>query len=456
MSFLGWVTLCGLLLLAMALSSAYIRRLPVSTAAIYLAFGLAIGPLGFEWIALDFAKAAPWLERLAEIAIAIALFVGGLKLRLPLRHPAWSAAFRLAAPLLLLTIAGVAAVAHWLLGVPWPYAMLLGAILAPTDPVLAGTVTVNDAGDEDRMRYGLSGEAGLNDGMAFPFVLFALAWIDQGEVGGWVGPWALQRIVWGVPVALVLGFFLGRGVGRLAIWLRSHHRDTNAPSDLLALALIALAYVAAEWIGALGFLSVFAAGVGLRHAEMRVVARTPHPEHAATGTAEDASAHPPAEQLVPPTVEPEALKEPAVAAGVLVSEAMSFGDAVERVLEVALVVVVGVFVATHWDPRALLLGGALIVIVRPLGSAITLARSPTTGRQRWLMGWFGIRGIGSLYYLAYALDHGVAGRYADTLVDFTITTVAMSIVLHGMSAQPLLARYERALARRCARAEAAP
>jgi NhaP-type Na+/H+ or K+/H+ antiporter len=157
------------------------------------------------------------------------------------RDPASVAAFRLAGPVMLATILGVALVARVVLGLDMAVALLLGAVLAPTDPVLAGAVSVNNAADHDRMRYGLSGESGLNDGMAFPFVPFALLWSEHGGAGSWIGAWAVHRLVWAVPAALLLGYTLGTVVGRLAIRLRSHHRETAAPNDFLALALIALA-----------------------------------------------------------------------------------------------------------------------------------------------------------------------------------------------------------------------
>jgi NhaP-type Na+/H+ or K+/H+ antiporter len=324
-------------------------------------------------------------------------------------------------------------------------------VLAPTDPVLAGTVKVNSAGDHDRMRYGLSGEAGLNDGAAFPFVIFALLWAEHGGAGGWITGWALHRLLWAVPAGLLLGFVLGRGVGRIAIWLRSRQQDTGAPSDFLALALIALSYVGAESIGAWGFLATFAAGVGLRHAELHVSRETPHPEVAKQGLPdqneipEEPWPHPPAEELVGANVAAEELKEPAVAAGVLVAETITFGDTAERLLEVMLVVLVGVLLASYWDRRAVPLALALFLVIRPLTTRLMLSGTPTTNAQRWLMGWFGIRGIGSLYYLSYAVTHGVQGAQAADLAGLTISVVALSILIHGVSAPPLLIRYERTL-----------
>jgi NhaP-type Na+/H+ or K+/H+ antiporter len=446
MSFIGWLTVIGTLLLVMALSSAFLQRLPVSTSAVYLAMGIAFGPLGFDLVRFDPASSAAWFERLTEIAVIVSLFVGGLRLRLPLRDPAWRAAFILAGPVMVLTIAGVALVAHFLLGMPAPLALLVGAVLAPTDPVLASAIAVNDAKDRDRMRYGLSGEAGLNDGMAFPFVVLALLWVEHGEVGSWIGEWVVERILWAVPAGLLLGFFLGRGLGRFSIFLRSRHRDTSAPSDFLALALIALSYVGAETIGAWGFLAVFAAGVGLRGAEIHVVARRPHPEHRrrvehAEG---ETPPHPPAEEMVASRVEPEELAEPAVAAGVMVGEVMSFGDTLERLLEVLLVVMVGVALAEEWSLRAVPLALLLLFVIRPLATLVCLHFSPTTRLQRRLMGWFGLRGIGSLYYLSYALTHAPS-EGIEAAVPITMTVIAISVVLHGISGQPVLDRYERSL-----------
>ncbi|MGZ8399295.1 MAG: cation:proton antiporter [Gemmatimonadales bacterium] len=435
MDFLGWMALAGGLLLIMALSSATLRNLPISTSVIYLALGLAIGPAGFDLLQIDLRQEVAWFERLTEVAVIVALFVGGLKLRLPLRDPAWIAAWRLGGPIMLATILGVAACALFLLDLPLATALILAAVLAPTDPVLAGTVKVSSAADHDRVRYALSGEAGLNDGMAFPFVIFGLLLAEHGRIGEWTLSWALHRLLWAVPAGLLLGFLLGRGVGREAIWLKSRQKDLDAPSDFLALALIALAYVGAETIGAWGFLATFAAGVGLRHAELHVSRKTPH----------RGSPDLPPEDLVGASVQAEELKEPAVAAGVLVAETISFGDTVERLLEVLLVVLVGILLARHWDPRAILLAAALFLVIRPVATQLLLTGTPTSISQRWLMGWFGIRGIGSLYYLSYVLVHGQSTAAAEDLTGLTLSTVALSILVHGITAAPLIARYERGL-----------
>lgn len=437
------LALLGCLLLSLGLASAFVQRLPISSSSLYLALGFVLGPqvLGFLELRLD-ARSA-WFERLTEMAVVVALFISGLKLRLPLRHKAWVAVWRLAGPVMLVCIGGIALLAHYGLGLSPPYALLLGAVLAPTDPVLAGAVSVSDAADKDRVRYALSGEAGLNDGTAFPFVVLALEWLQQRNAGGdWLLRWALLDVAWAVGAALPVGYVLGVTLGRWAIKLRSHHRDTEAPSDFVALAVIALAYTAAHLLAAWAFLAVFAAGVGLRRAELGVVAETPHPEVAEKET----ERHPPAEHLVGARVQAEELQSPAVAAGVLVSETITFGGTMERLLELTLVTLVGAAVGSYWDSRALAIAGVLFFVLRPLGCYLLLQWTVTSPLQRMLIGWFGIRGIGSLYYLAYALNQGLNSGAGVELAGLTLSVIALSILLHGSSATPLLDFYKRKLA----------
>lgn len=446
MSFLHWMAVLGSLLLILTLASTFLRWLPVTTSAIYLAFGLAIGPWGLGIWRVDLQQIVGWLEHLSEVAVLVSLFVGGSKLRLAFRHTAWKSAYLLAGPVMLASIVGMTLVGHFALGLDLGVAMLIGALLAPTDPVLASLVQVSDAQDIDRVRYGLSGEAGFNDGVAFPFVIFALLFIEHGgNTSPWLVEWLLVRVLWAVPAGLLIGFYLGRGVGKLAIYLRSRHADAAlAPNDFLALALIALSYVFAESLGAWGFLAAFAAGVGLRHAEISTSSHAAIPAEACA-----VSQEPNATQLqANGATEEAAATTPQAAAGVVLREILSFGNILERSLEVLLVTLLGALLALHWDWRALPLGLALFCIIRPLSVWLLVRTRGVDARQRRLLGWFGIRGIGSLYYLSYALTHGLTPAAVDDSIALTLSVVALSIVLHGLTTQPLLDRYERQQARR--------
>jgi NhaP-type Na+/H+ or K+/H+ antiporter len=442
MTFILWMAVLGAVLLILALTSSYLRWMPVTTSAVCLLLGICIGPLGMDLLHLDIKGSARWMEHLTEVAVLFSLFVSGLKLRLPLKHRTWRIAFGMAGPVMLLTILGTCLVLHWLLGLSWGVALLVGAILAPTDPVLAGLVQVNNAQDYDSLRFGLSGEAGLNDGTAFPFVIFALIFMQHGGFDGdWLGGWVLKNLLWAVPAGLLVGYWMGRGIGRLTLKMRITNADsTLSPNDYLTLALIALAYVVAEAIGGYGFLSVFAAGLGLRQAEFK-----------STGNSQT-----PAEHLAQPVVghmevEPEhalhgdvgQLQDTQIAAGVMMGDMLAFGSLVERSMEVFLVTLLGVVLVSHWDWRALAVGALLFGVIRPL-SVLSMPWGRLLDRhQRGLMGWFGIRGIGSIYYLFYAINHGLVGTSSAVAVNLTLSVIALSIVVHGLSTQPMLAWYER-------------
>ncbi|MBK5437610.1 sodium:proton antiporter [Pseudomonas sp. TH32] len=442
MTFILWMAVLGAVLLTLALTSSYLRWMPVTTSAVCLLLGVGIGPLGADLLHLDIKDSARWMEHLTEVAVLFSLFVSGLKLRLPLKHRTWRIAFGMAGPVMLLTILGTCLVLHWLLGLSWGVSLLVGAILAPTDPVLAGLVQVNNAQDYDALRFGLSGEAGLNDGTAFPFVIFALMFMQHGGFDGdWLGGWVLKNLLWAVPAGLLTGYWMARGIGRLTLKMRITNADsTLSPNDYLTLALIALAYVVAEAIGGYGFLSVFAAGLGLRQAEFK-----------STGNSQT-----PAEHLAKPLVghmevEPEhalhgdvgQLQDTQIAAGVMMGDMLAFGGLVERSMEVFLVTLLGVVLVSHWDWRALAVGALLFCVIRPLSVVSMPWGSLLDRNQRGLVGWFGIRGIGSIYYLFYAINHGLVGTSSTVAVNLTLSVIALSIIVHGLSTQPMLAWYER-------------
>lgn len=440
MTFTVWVAVLGTVLLTLALTSSYLRWMPVTTSAMCLVLGVAIGPMGLDVLKLDISDSAVWMEHLTEVAVVFSLFVSGLKLRLPLKNRTWRVAFGLAGPVMILCIAGLCLALHYLLGLSWGVSMLIGAMLAPTDPVLAALVQVNDARDDDRVRFGLSGEAGLNDGTAFPFVILGLLMLRE-DGSGFLGEWLLRNVLWAVPAGLLVGYWMGRGIGKLTLSMRIRNADsTLSPNDYLALALIALAYVVAEWIQGYGFLSVFAAGLGLRQAEVK--------------STDEAA--PPAEHLVQPvvgheTVDPqqavlgdtESLDDGQLAAGVMMSDMLAFGSLVERTMEVFLVTLLGVVLANHWDWRALAIGALLFAVIRPLSVLALPWGRLLDGPQRLLIGWFGIRGIGSLFYLFFALNNDLQPEVAQLCINLTLSVVALSILVHGVTTQPTLAWYER-------------
>jgi NhaP-type Na+/H+ or K+/H+ antiporter len=452
MEYLAWIGAIGSLLLLTSLLSGWIHGIPITHFAIYLLAGIAVGPWGLDLVRVDLRGHGTWLSGVTEMALVVSLFITGLKLRLGFRNPAWRDALRLAFPAMLLTVAGVGVAAHFWLALPWGMSLLIGALVAPTDPVLASIVAVDDARDADQMRAALSGEAGLNDGSALPFLMLAMMLMaSPGPLDFYdVMRWLTVDVLWSFTAGLALGFGLGWIIGLLGTWLRTVSKDL-APGDFLALALMALAYAGARSLSASGFLAAFAAGLGLRSAELYVVTRHPHPRFTdppAKGAIEQT--HPPAEVLVNPNRrERDDADQPAASVGLVVSDALSFGDTLERLIAFALVLLAGVACARYWSIDGLILAGLLFVLIRPLAVGIALLGSTAPAPRRLLIGWIGIRGIGTLNYLAYALTHGLAGPSSMLAAQLALTIVVLSILVHGVTAQPLMAwRRARMNARR--------
>jgi NhaP-type Na+/H+ or K+/H+ antiporter len=198
MGYLAWTAATGGLLLLMSLSYGWISRVPVPVFGLYLIVGIGCGPWGLDLINLDIVEHASLTSRITEIAMAASLFITGLKIRLPLSSPYWKMGWMLALPGMLLTIAGIMVAAHFLADLSWPLSLALAAILAPTDPVLASLVAINDARDGDRLRIALSSEAGLNDGTALPFLMLAVVWYKAGgtiSADEWLH-WLSVDLVW--------------------------------------------------------------------------------------------------------------------------------------------------------------------------------------------------------------------------------------------------------------------
>ncbi len=429
MYFALWFLVAGLLLLLMALLSTVLRRLPLSVAQFYLLVGVGIGPLGIGLLVVDPIEDAKLLEVLSEIAVTLSLFAAGLKLRTPLTNDRWRLPLRLATISMTATVGLIAAIGVVFLGLPLGAAVLLGAVLAPTDPVLAADVQVEEPNDRDRLRFSLTGEAGLNDGAAFPFVMLGLGLLGLHELGEWGWRWVTVDLVWAVFGGLAIGAALGIATGRLVVHLRREHKEATGTDDFLALGLVALSYGLALLVSTYAFLAVFAAGLALRFEERRHVEDEADP-------AEDIEAR--AEQGEAEEVATGAETAPAYMA----SAVLGFAEQFERIGAVALVVLVGsllTFAAWTWEAAVFVL--LLLFVVRPAAVALGLFGADISSVQRRLVTWFGMRGIGSVYYLMFAETHGLYDGFSELLLGLVLTTITASIVLHGLSVTPLMVWY---------------
>ncbi len=448
MSFALWLALGGSLLLFMALSGSVLSRLPVSSSMLYLLAGLVAGPLGLTLAAPDFKQHAALLEHLTEVIVLLSLFTSGMKMSVGLSDRRWFPPLRLALLSMLVTVLLITAAGVWLLGLPLGAAVLLGGILAPTDPVLATEVQVDNPTDRDHLRFALTGEGGLNDGTAFPIVMLGLGLLaaDGGShaLGTYGWRWVLVDVLWATGAGIAIGAVLGTGLGRLVLHLRHRYQEATGYENFLALGLIGLAYGFAVVAQAYGFLAVFAAGLALRHAAQESTA-------AALGSAPTARAAAAAETRIEAALhDPQPLRaaklatDPRHASAFMAQAVLNFNEQLDRIGEMAGVVVLGLLLwAVPWQGAAAWFVPLVLLAVRPLSVAAGLAGSSVPRVQRRLIAWFGIRGIGSLYYLSYAVNHGLPPQQVDTLVGLTMAVVVSSIIVHGVSVQPLMARYRR-------------
>ncbi|HEU4603195.1 MAG TPA: cation:proton antiporter [Steroidobacteraceae bacterium] len=388
----------GALILLIIWLPLLLERLPLSLPIICVGLGFGIFKLGLlpgDWQATADQHAT---ELIAETVVLIALMGAGLKIDRRFGWRSWQTTWRLLGIAMPACIGSLMLLAHYAGHFSWPAALLIGAALAPTDPVLAGAVEVGPPGkgEEGEVRFGLTSEAGLNDGLAYPFVALALALASGQQIGiGWIA----DHFIWKLLLSVAIGFGFGRLFGALISRL-SDRAESEQAEGLLAIGITFIAFAISELIGAYGFVCVFVTALALRSA---------CPSNKFYRTLWD------------------------------------FSSQMERLLAMLLLVMFGGALAITGLPHLswgdALIGLSLLFVLRPLFGWLSLLGSPHPPASRAATAFFGIRGIGTLYYIVYALgnsDLPEAGRIAS-LVAFVVVT---SIVMHGITATPLMRRLD--------------
>ncbi len=381
-----------------------LRKLPLSLPIVCVALGAALFSLPQVTL-----RPLPLLypeitERFTEFVVIIALMGAGLKIDRAFRWRDWAVTWRLLAITMPLGILSIAAVVAWGLGLPWAIALLLAASLAPTDPVLAADIQVGPpkSEDEDEVRFGLTSEAGLNDGFAFPFVHLAIALAAVAGTGKpWLAEWLSYRVFWEIGAGVGAGWVIGRAFGWLTFHVPAQTKLAQTGDGLIALAATCISYGSTEIIHCYGFLAVFVTALTFR------------------GTHRSHDFH------------------------------HDMHDVTEQIERLAMMVLL------------LLLGGALVsgllasvsladvlvalvilLVIRPVTGLIGLAGHDADSSEKLTLAFFGIRGVGSIYYLAYGLNHMIvvgAGRLWGLLG----LVVLFSVVLHGLTVTPIMRLVDR-------------
>lgn len=379
---------------------------PLSFPVLYVALGVAVFSLPLHLPAADPLAEGDLVERMTELVVIVSLMGAGLKLD---RRPGWRSWLttrRLLVVAMPLTIGAMAVLGWWWAGLVPASALLLAAALAPTDPVLASDVQVGPPGQgeqEDEVRFALTSEAGLNDGLAFPFTNAAIAMAASGSagLGAWFGSWAVEDVAVRLAVGLAVGYGAGRVIGWVLFRLPTTRAVAESAEGFVALAATLLVYAATELAHGYGFLAVFVAACVLRDQERG------HSYH-------------------------EVLHASA--------------ESIERLASAALLVLLGgALVDGALEPltaAGAAVAVAMVLVVRPLAGWVSLIGTGLPPGERWAIAFFGIRGIGSIYYLAHALNVAPF-RQGRELWAIAALTILLSVVVHGLSAAPVISRLDR-------------
>jgi len=430
MSTIQWFLLIGFLLLARGLSSTILQRSPFTSSIFYLVVGLVAGPTILDLFRFDPLEQSALLEALTEVAVLISLFSAGVKMPVPVKMPRWGPPIRLAWVSMSLTVGLVAAFGYYVLDLPVGAGILLGAILAPTDPVLATDVQSRHHGDKDQLRFTLTSEAGMNDGTAFPFVMLGLGLLGLHELGEYGVRWVLVDVLWATAAAIVIGVIFGAALARLSWEMRSREPKHEVLDDLVGLGLIAVGYGVSASVSAWGFLTVFFIGVALRQTELKLAGRTK------TKT--------PIDHADDPDVQASEPIDNKDAPPIISTESLIFEEHLERLSELLLVLLLGgMMFMDYWSWRTVGLALFLFFIARPVSVLLSMTGSRVPWSLRGMTAWFGVRGIGSIYYLMYAIQHGLPTALAKDMIQLTLIVITLSILFHGISAKPMMNRFWR-------------
>lgn len=395
-----WLFAIGLVVLLVAWLPLLLKKLPLSLPIIFVGMGMAI----FAWTPLAQFSPHPvespvLIEKASEFIVIISLMGAGLKIGRPLSWRGWNLTVRLLAIVMPLTILFIVLSGMWILSLPLASALLLGACLAPTDPVLAADVQIErpDSDDSDEARFALTSEAGLNDALAFPFVYLAMAASATALTGSVIGQWVWSDVIWRLGVGGLVGAFGGWLMGQIIYRLPQDTRLSRTGDGFIAVGATLAIYALTEFAHGYGFLAVFIAGLILRR----------------SAEGDDFN-----------------------------SELHDFADETERLVMMVLLVLFGGMLTggellsdIGWTN--VLVAALVLLVIRPVIGYLGLIGVDRPPLEKFVIAFFGIRGLGSVYYLAFGLNHGDFPMQ-HTLWETLGLIVLGSILIHGLTVTPVM------------------
>ena len=402
-SYILILIIIGLAALGMAWMPAFTKATKISYSIVYVAAGAVLFATAGNYLPLPDPIAENAITvRLTEMIVIISLMGSGLKIDRPFSLKHWRVPLRLMSISMILSIAGVTAIAYYGLGFGLAAAALLGAVLAPTDPVLAADVQVGAPmeGDRSHTNMALTAEAGMNDGTAFPFTWLAIM-LANGELAadGW-GGWLQYELFYKLAAGVAIGYLLGKALGWLFFKLPAEVAGAKIRDGFVAVCATLLVYGVTEAAHGYGFISVFVCAVTMRGMERH------HKMH-------------------------KALHE--------------FTDQIERLLLCIVLLLFGGSLVSglldELDGMLVAAGLFFVFVLRPVIGVVSLWGTQLHFKEKLAIGFFGIKGIGSFYYLAFALAQ-TTFQGTGKLWALTAFTVLLSIIVHGLTATSIMKKLE--------------
>ena len=387
------LALVAFVLVFAGLSEGFVSRAPLSFPMIFLGLGYLLGSRGF----ISTAPHSPILEAVGTVTLALVLFLDAVRMKFDRSPNEWLVPSLVLGPGTILCLLIVATAAHFLLGLGVTTAILLGAVLSSTDPVVVRDV-VRDKRIPGAIRQSLTTEAATNDVVVLPIVLIAIA-VGKAQASSFAD-WMLL-----LGKLLILGPAIGFAVGAVGAWLMSRMDRRfgirREYQSLYGMGLVFASYTGATAVGGDGFLAAFAAGAAIAALDLE-----------------------------------------------LCDCFLEYGDATSEMIMLFAFILFGAVLSTLVGtvPLAatLALAAVTLFVARPLAVTIVLRRAAVSGSARAFIAWFGPRGLASLLLALLAVQAGFPG--AEVVLAIAGVVVTVSVILHGVSATPLTAWYARRLA----------
>jgi NhaP-type Na+/H+ or K+/H+ antiporter len=403
------ISVIGIAALGMAWMPSVTERTGVSYAIIYTLAGVLLY-WAFPHLLPDAdpRKHQSYTLHLSELVVIISLMGTGIKIDRPFKWKTWQSPLRLVVLAMLGCISVAALLGYAFFNIDVASALLLGAVLAPTDPVLASDVQVGPPNEKVKFetKFSLTAEAGMNDGLAFPFVMLAITLCNIATKGeGSILEWFGYALLFKIAMGILVGYLIGRLMGYLIFNVGSRYKILETRDGFVALSLTLMVYGITELVHGYGFIAVFVAGLTLRHFEHK------HNYH---------------DQL------------------------HAFTDQTERImLAIVLILFGGSLVSGVLDGltwRMVMFSLLFLFFVRPLSAYLSIKSSLMHSQEKWVISFFGIRGMGSIFYLSYAFKEAQF-PYANQLWTIVSFTILSSIIIHGLTATTVMKRMEERFAR---------